>query len=167
MHPALDFTDEKCYNENIHKKGRLVRKPSSVMNFFRRILSRSCIYSVIITLLVCLFGIGTGLSGASINILQFLLILLFGFVLALAGELFSLPHLAKNGARILHFVITYASFIILALVTGKIPTKASSVMIFTFLFIVVYIAYALWGMLIRHLLSGRTEETPAATEKKK
>ncbi len=110
---------------------------------------RSCLYTVLITLFLCAFTSMTGGSGAYITVDQFLLVLLFGVILAASTPLLHYKAWSPILCRLLHYGILTAAFVLIAVWTGKVDAKGASIIIAAVLFSLVYALTSLIAWLIQ------------------
>ena len=86
-----------------------------------QILTRGCVYTVVITFLICLFGLG--IEGTpSIPVGQFLLLTILGMILSFAQDVFLLQNIKLIYRFFIHYGIILVLFELLFVLTGKITT---------------------------------------------
>ena len=123
------------------------------MKFLYRLVSRACTYTVLFTLTAILFTASSEVGAGYLSAEQFLLIILFSAILTAAGEL-SWLELSRGLYRTLHYLTVTASFLTLAVSSGKI-TGGGRILVAATLFTVVYAV----ATLVKWWLVRRAERT--------
>lgn len=114
------------------------------MKHLRSILTGGCVFTTVITLLFSIVALiinrAEGIYGeVSLPVSQFLLILLFSFVIASANHVFFLRRLHTALRLLIHYSALLVSFIFVFVVAGNLHiTGTASVFIAIFVFTVLY-----------------------------
>ena len=91
------------------------------MKRLSEILSRGCVYTVVLTFLICLFGLG--IEGTpSLPVGQFLVLTAIGMILSLAQNIFLLQTIRLIYRFLIHYGVLLVLFEVLFVFTGKITT---------------------------------------------
>ena len=113
------------------------------MKRLENVVLKACSYAVLIATLFFLFTLITNFTEAALKIGTFMLILLFGFIIALADLIFGIKKL-NNALRVLiHYGALLLTFIVVFVVFGNISlggagATISAIFIFTALYAVVF-----------------------------
>ena len=107
-----------------------------------RFLLHTCAYTVLFCALFLGFMAISGFSEASLNIGKFFLILLFSFLISVAGVILGIKnwHLALRIA--IHYTVLLAAFFVVFVISGNIKAGGagpifSAIVVFSFLYLVV------------------------------
>ena len=91
------------------------------MNRLYSLFARGCVYTVAMTFLICLFGLG--MEGTpSLPVGQFLVLTVIGMVLSLTQNIFLLQNMRLIYKILIHYGVILVLFELLFVLTGKITT---------------------------------------------
>ncbi len=114
------------------------------MKRLENLILKSCSFTVLIVIIFFLFTFVTNFTEAAINIGTFMLIFLFGAIVATANIILDIRALKFIYRLSIHYVSLLIAFLVVFVFAGKISTGGSSaifsaVVIFTFLYTVVFL----------------------------
>ena len=141
----------------------------TVKEFVRKILVSSCVICTLIS--VFFYFVAAIVNGdetlidPAINLRQFLLILLFSLLVALANRLLSYQKLHIVFRILIHYATLLAAFLIVFVAAGKLKISGAaslflSIMIFTVLYAVFFVAGYFLLRLFGALPNKKNEEEP-------
>ena len=137
------------------------------MNNFERLIERACGFTVLMLLLIYLLGAFAGIEDNGIELGSFALILLFGFIIAIANLVIGYNKIAVWLRICLHYSVLLLAFCAVFIGSGRITNNTqgsyfAAVVIFTFL----YALIALITFLSKKLVK-RTDKAIAKRADKK
>ncbi|MBQ7315435.1 MAG: DUF3021 family protein [Clostridia bacterium] len=118
----------------------------------------SCLYTVLMTLFLCVFSSITDGTRAYISVDQFLLVLLFGVTLSVSTELLHYEKWPLLVRRLLHYAVVTTAFILIAVFTGKLDRRGATIIVAIVLFSIVYALFVLAGWLIKKNTQGQAKK---------
>lgn len=142
----------------------------TVKEFVRKILVSSCVICTLIS--VFFYFVAAIVNGdetlidPAINLRQFLLILLFSLLVALANRLLSFRKLHIVLRILIHYVTLLAAFLVVFVAAGKLKISgAASLFLAIMIFTVLYVAFFVAGYFLLRLFGAlpgkqKEEETP-------
>ena len=106
-----------------------------------RFLLHTCAYTVLVCALFLIFMAISGFSEASLNIGRFFLILLFSFLISVAGIILGLKGWHPVLRVAIHYTVLLAAFFFVFVISGNINASGggaifSAIIVFTFLYVV-------------------------------
>lgn len=113
------------------------------MKYFKELFTRGCVYTVAITFMICLFGLGVE-GTPSVPIGQFLLLTVIGMLLSLTQNVFLLKNIRLIYRILIHYFVILVLFELLFVFTGKVTTGGPtgifvSATVLTLLYAVVFV----------------------------
>ena len=123
----------------------------------KEIFLNTCAFSTLISLVFCVFvKVTNTLSMPAMLVSQYLVILLFGFLIACANLLFAIKVLPKSLVYLLHYLTLLISFyIIFVLISkAKIPT-ASQLFVGFILFSLIYLLLYFLNFIFKRLVAKK------------
>lgn len=134
-----------------------------LMETVKRQISRGCLYSAVISLVFFLFSFFGGVEDPRIPLQSYLLILLFGQIIAAADLLFRFEKLPPVLRFLLHYLVLLSAFCLIFLVSGRIVSAGSVAAVFVAIVVFTALYFAFVGVffLVRKtevLLSKRKEK---------
>lgn len=123
------------------------------------LLLEASLYTVLITLFLCLFSALSDIEGAAISVTQFLLVFAFSAILSLAQLI--PPAMAQRPVcgRLTHYAVLTVSFVLLAILTKKIAAKGAHILLAVLLFTAVYAAFVGIAYGIRKAAADKKKQT--------
>jgi len=117
----------------------------SYMKRIENILLKACGYTVFFLLLFYVFGAVSKYTDQYIDIKTFLIILLFGFIISVAGFILTIEKIKIPLRILIHYVALFIAFYAVFIISGNLKTGGASVVfsaivIFTFLYAIVFAA---------------------------
>ena len=135
------------------------------MNKIKQFIQNSCVYTVIISFLFLLFARIVQVDNAKFGISQFLIMILFGALIALANLILGYEKLHIILRIAIHYSFIFAAFLVVFIINGNLIIKGASSV---FIAIVVYtIFYALFSVMAYFIKKGYTVIERKHPEKKK
>ncbi len=136
------------------------------------ILLNGCAYSILILFLFYLFAVISGISGVGIAFSKFILIVFFGFLIALTNLIFDLPNIKLILKYLIHYSVLLTAFSFIFLLSDSVSGKKTSfIFVCVFIFTVLYAAVLSAVLLIKRMLHSADkrpgERTKEAKEKTK
>ena len=113
------------------------------MRKIERLLLTACGYSIFILTMFYVFAVLTNFTSPAIIPSQFALILLFGFIIALAEFLYNILKLKQALRCFIHYGILLLAFCIIFIISGNIASKPSAVFVAVIIFTMLY--FTTWG----------------------
>ena len=106
-----------------------------------RFLLHTCAYTVLTCALFLIFMAISGFSEASLNIGRFFLILLFSFLISVAGVILTLKGWHPVLKIAIHYIVLLAAFFFVFVISGNINANGSgaifsAIIVFTFLYLI-------------------------------
>ena len=122
-----------------------------------RTISSCCVYSTILTTILCFYMEHTdNLTNPAIRLDQYWIILLFSFLLASCNLLFLLKQLPKSVLQVLHFILSCACFCLVFIVAGKITNvRPGTIFVFIFIYAIIYAVVLGAKLLVDHLFKNK------------
>ncbi|MFA5561311.1 MAG: hypothetical protein WDA00_01525 [Eubacteriales bacterium] len=129
------------------------------------VLKNTCLFSTVVLLFFYSFMAFSELSDQlSLNAKQFLVILLFAFVIAVANELLALSPLPRALGVLLHYLVLATAYFVLFLLSGNIKVQGpATIFVHLVLFSLLYALCRGIGWLFRRL-SGDTKPAEKSDE---
>lgn len=142
------------------------------MKRLENILLKACFYAVLIVTLFFLFTLMTSFTEAAIKIDTFMLILLFGLIIALADLVFKIEKINFALRLLIHYASLLITFVVIFVVSGKITGAGggaviSAVFIFTVLYAVIFLLVYFGKKSLRKAERGLDKKMPQKTREKK
>lgn len=103
----------------------------------------------------------TNISEIGLAFSQYLLLLLFSFILAVFGLIFRIRQLPSIWKYVLHYSVLLATFAVLFSVTGKFNFTPTTVTVLIIVYTLIYVIVAL----LIHFISSKTKENNPAEDK--
>ncbi len=116
---------------------------------FREYACTSCLYTVLMTLFLCIFSLLSDISNAGFSVKQFLLLLLFGAILTASAALLHIKSVSAIVCRLLHYAVTMISFLLIAVATDKLDSKAGKIIVAAVVYTCVYAIFVSVGKLMK------------------
>lgn len=132
----------------------------SIKEFVRKILVSSCVICTLISVFFYLVaaivnGEDETLLDPAINLRQFLLILLFSLLVALANRLLSVQKLHLVLRILIHYATLLAAFLVVFVAAGKLKISgAASLFLAIMIFTVLYALFFIAGYFLLRLLGA-------------
>ena len=109
------------------------------MKKIEKLLLDACAYTVLISLLFLLFAQISGFTTATLSFWRFLLLTLFGAIIALANNIWSLKDWHYMLRLFIHYIALLAAFIAVFVISGNIKADGGAaifvaIVIYTFLY---------------------------------
>ena len=108
----------------------------------RQILTSTCVFCTVISVLFYIFtAVASEIESSAVPFRQFLLILLFSFLIAIANRLFRVRKIRFLFRLLIHYATLLAAFLLIFVAFGKLKISGpSSVFIAIILFTILYLA---------------------------
>ena len=141
------------------------------MKRLEKLFLKACAYAVLIVTLFFLFTLATSFTEAAIKIGTFMLILLFGLIIAAADLIFSIEKINKALRLLIHYAALLVTFIVIFVLSGNITAGGggaviSAIFIFTVLYAVLFTVIFLVKRAVGTADKGLDKRMPKQAEKK-
>ncbi len=117
-----------------------------IMKKIEKFIKTACTYTVLMLVALYLFALVMKLTSNGINFGKFALVVAFGAVLAAAEYIYKLESIGKIWQTVLHYCILLFSFTVIFTWSGMLGKESdmfASFFVFTFLYFLVFGAFAL------------------------
>ena len=114
------------------------------MKTLEKLILKACAYAVLVTTLFFIFTMMTSFTEAAIKMETFMLILLFGALIAVADLIFGIKKLRMGLRVLIHYGALLLTFIVIFIISGNITVNGpgavfSAIFIFTILYAVLFL----------------------------
>ena len=138
------------------------------MRKLEKLFLTGCGYAILILTLFYTFAAVTKFTATAIAPAQFFLILLFGFIIALAELMYNLLNLKKVFRCLIHYAVLLVAFCVIFVISGNIAAgKASSVFVAVIIFTMLYFAIWFTVHLVRKTISAADDKLDRRLPKRK
>lgn len=142
------------------------------MKTLENLLLKSCGYTLSILLVFYLGGTIAGFTTPYIDFKTFLIILLFGTLIALAGLLFKIEKIHIALRVLIHYLVLFCAFTVVFVLSGNIAKKGmaavfTSLTVFTFFYAIMFTASYFIRKLIKKADKKIDKKINAHPQKKK
>jgi len=136
------------------------------MRKIEKLFLTGCGYSVLILTLFYVFAAITEFVNPAITPGQFVVIVLFGIIIALAEFLYSILKVKKVLKCFIHYAVLFVTFLVIFIISGNIvSTKASGVFVAVIVYTFMYFSIWLIVNLVRKTISAADDKLDAKLPK--